>query len=123
MARKSKSSADTTSLARTDEMSWSLEGSSPFSFERADSWVDTVSSWLVIATMPETVAHKMDRVEPSPAKIVWRACRVRLGTSAGSRWRLSLVLLKTSARKATGGPNSCLFFFFSFFFFFISCFY
>ena len=90
-------------------MSWSLVRSSPFSLERAESWLDTVSSWLVIANMPETVAHRMDRVEPSPAEMVWRAWGVRLGTRAGSRWRLSLVSVKTSARTARGGgkPLDC----------------
>ena len=76
-----------------------------FSLERAESWVDTVSSWLVIATIPETLAHRIDRVEPSPAEMVWRAWGVRLGTRAGSRWRLSLVSVKTSARKARGGGS------------------
>ena len=80
----SRSSAEATSLARTEEMSCSLVRSSPFSLARAESCVDTVSSWLVMATIPETVAHRMDRVDPSPAKMVWRACGVRLGTRVGS---------------------------------------
>ena len=103
--RVSKSSAEAPSLARTEEMSCSLVQSSPFSLARAESCVDTVSSWLVIATTPETVAHRMDRVDPSPAEMVWRACGVRFGTSAGSSWRLSLVSEKTSARKARGGGS------------------
>ena len=101
----SRSSAEATSLARSDEMSWSLVRSSLFSLERAESWLDTVSSWLVIATMPETVAHRMDRVEPSPAEMVWKAWGFRLGTRAGLRWRLSLVSVKTSTRKAKGGGS------------------
>ena len=80
----SRSSAEATSLARTEEMSCSLVRSSPFSLVRAASCVDTVSSWLVMATIPETVAHRMDRVDPSPAEMVWRACGVRLGTRVGS---------------------------------------
>ena len=55
------------------------------------------------ATIPETVAYRMDRVDPSPAEMVWRACGVRLGTRVGSSWRLSLVSEKNSARKARGG--------------------
>ena len=86
-------------------MSCSLVRSSVFSLARAASCVDTVSSWLVMATMPETVAHRMDRVDPSPAEMVWRACGVWLGTRVGSSWRLSLVSEKTSARKASGGGS------------------
>ena len=81
----SRSSADATALAMTKEMSWRLMPSSLFSLERGASWVDTVSSGLVIATMPETVAHRMDRVDPSWAEMVWRACWVRLGTRLGLR--------------------------------------
>ena len=100
--RASSSSAEATSLARTEEISCSLVRSSPFSSARAASWVDTVLSWLVIAMMPETVAQRMDRVDPSPAEMVLRACGVKLGTSAGSSWRLSLVSEKTSARIERG---------------------
>ena len=105
VARASKWLAEATSLARIEEMSCSFVRSSPFSLASAASCVDTVSSWLVIATMPETVAHRMSRVDPSPAEMVWRACGVRLGTRVGSSWRLSLVSVKTSARKARGGES------------------
>ena len=60
-----------------------LHAGSAFSLERSESWVDTVSSWLVIATIPETVAHRMVRVEPTPAEMVWRACGLRLGLGWG----------------------------------------
>ena len=66
----SRSSAEATSSAWTEEMSCSFVRSSPFSLARAESCVDTVSSWLVMATIPETVAHRMDRVDPSPAEMV-----------------------------------------------------
>ena len=33
----------------------------------------TVSNGVVMATMPETVALRMDRMEPSPAVMDWRA--------------------------------------------------
>ena len=79
----SRSSAEATSLASTKEISWSLVRSSPFSLERAETWLNTVSSWLVMATIPETVVYRMDRVEPSPTKMVWRACGVRLGVGWG----------------------------------------
>ena len=82
--RASRSCAEATSLARTEEMSCKLVRSSPFSLVSAASCVDTVSSWLVIATMPETVAHRMDRIDPFPAEMVWRACGMRLGTRVGS---------------------------------------
>jgi len=35
--------------------------------------VFTVSSWVVMATMPETVAQMIDRIDPSPAVMVWSA--------------------------------------------------
>ena len=105
MERDSRSSAEATSLARAEGMSWSLVWSTPFSLERAEGWVDTMSSWLVIATIPETVAHRIDRVDLSPAEMVWRACGVRLGTRVGSRYRLSLLTAKTSTRNASGGGS------------------
>ena len=77
----------------------------PFSLARVASWVDTVSSWLLMATIPETVAHRMDRVDLSPAVMVWWACGVRLGTRVGSSWRLSLTSEKVSAKKARGGGS------------------
>ena len=60
-----------------------------------------------MATIPETVAHRMDRVDPSPAEMEWRACGVRLGTRVGWSRRLSLVSEKISARKARGGRSLC----------------
>jgi len=32
-----------------------------------------VSSWVVMATMPETVAQRKERMDPSPAVMVWSA--------------------------------------------------
>ena len=67
--------------------------------------MDRVSSWLVIVTILEKVSYRMDRVDPSPAEMVWRACGVRLRTRVGSKWRLCLVSEKTSARKVRGGGS------------------
>jgi len=39
----------------------------------SESWVLTVSSWEVMATMPETVAQRTERMDPSPAVMVWSA--------------------------------------------------
>ena len=89
-------------------MSSSFVQSSTFSLARAQSCLDMVSSWLVMATISQTVAHRMERVDPSPSDMVWSACGVRLGTTAGSSWRLSLVSEKTSARKARGGGSLCI---------------
>ena len=33
----------------------------------------TVSSWVVMATMPETVTQRMERMDSSPAVMVWSA--------------------------------------------------
>ena len=57
----------------------------------------------VMATMPETVAQRIERIEPSPAVIVWRAWGERSWTRSGFSWRLFLVWEKISARKARGG--------------------
>ena len=62
-----------TSFARTEESSWIFSRSCSFSLERSDRWVLTVSSCLLMVTMPETVADSMDRMEPSPAEMVLRA--------------------------------------------------
>ena len=35
----------------------------------SESWELTVSSWAVMATMPESVARRIERMEPLPAVI------------------------------------------------------
>jgi len=62
-----------------------------------------VLSWVVMATMSETVAHKMQRVEPSRAVIVWRACGERSWKRLGLSFRLCLVPEKISSSNARGG--------------------
>jgi len=52
--------------------------------------------------MPEMVAHKMERVEPSLVVIVWRAWGERSWTRSGLSCRLFLVSEKISARKVRG---------------------
>ena len=61
------------SLASVEERSWREDRRSLFSLRISASWLVMVSSWVVMATMPEAVAHRMERVEPSPAVMVWRA--------------------------------------------------
>ena len=33
----------------------------------------TVSSWVVMATMAETVAQRIERIQPAPVVILWSA--------------------------------------------------
>jgi len=56
-----------------------------------------------MATMPETVAQRMERMDPSPAVMDWSERGERSWTKSGFSWRLSLVSAKISARKARGG--------------------
>ena len=62
-----------TSLATMEERSWTLVRSSWFSLRISESWVLTLSSWEVMATMPDTVAQRTERMDPSPAVMVWSA--------------------------------------------------
>ena len=62
-----------TSFARTEETFWIFSRSCSFSLESSTSRVLTVSSCLLMVTMPETAAHSIDRTEPSPAEMVLRA--------------------------------------------------
>ena len=59
------------SLATQEERSSKLAYNSWFSLRISDSWVLTVSSCVVIATIPKTVAPRMERREPSPVVMVW----------------------------------------------------
>ena len=61
------------SLAIFEQMSWRLERSSWFSLQISDMCVVTVSSLVVMATVLETVAQRIERMEPSPAVIDWGA--------------------------------------------------
>ena len=61
-----------------------------------------MSSCLLMVTMPETAAHSIDRMEPSPAEMVLRAWGERFWTSCGGRRRLSLVSVKRSERNSRG---------------------
>jgi len=47
-----------------------------------------------MATMPERVAQRMERMEPSLAVIGWRAWGERSWTRSGLSWRLFLVSKK-----------------------------
>ena len=53
--------------------------------------------------MPETVAEKIERMDPSLAVIDWSARGKRSGTKSRFSWRLFLVSVKISVRKARGG--------------------
>ena len=61
------------SLATLEEKLWRAVLSSWFSFWISESWRVTVSSGMVIATMPENVVHRIERMEPLPALMVWKA--------------------------------------------------
>ena len=53
--------------------------------------------------MPETVAQRMERMDPSPAVMDWSERGERSWTKSRFSWRLSLVSAKISPRKARGG--------------------
>ena len=55
-----------------------------------------------MVTMPETAAHSIDRMDPSPAEMVLRAWGERFWASCGGRRRLSLVSVKRSERNSRG---------------------
>ena len=71
--RGRSSSEVATLVARTEETSWIFSRSCSFSLEISTSRVLTVSSCLLMVTMPETAADSIDRMEPSPAEMVLRA--------------------------------------------------
>ena len=62
-----------TSLATMEEKSWTFVRSYRFSLRISEICVLTVSSWVVMATMPQTLAQRIDRIDPSPAVMVWSA--------------------------------------------------
>ena len=101
--RGRSSSEVVTSFARTEEMSGIFSRSYSFSLESSASRGLTVSSCLLMVTMPETAAQGIDRMEPSPAEMVLRAWGERSWTSCGGRWSLSLISEKRSQRKSRGG--------------------
>ena len=49
--------------------------------------------------------QRTERMEPSPTVKIWSACGDRSWTRSGFSWRLSLVSLKISDRKARGGDG------------------
>ena len=100
--RGRSSSEVATSFARTEETSWIFCRSCSFSLESSTSRVLMVSSCLLMVTMPETAAHSIDRMDPSPAEMVLRAWGERFWTSCGGRRRLSLVSVKRSERNSRG---------------------
>jgi len=55
--------------------------------------------------MPETVAQRIERMDPSNAALVWSASGERSWTRSGFSWRLSLVSEKISVRKVRGGDG------------------
>jgi len=56
-----------------------------------------------MAMMPETVAHRIDRMDPSLAVMDCSERGDRSWTKSGFSWRLFLVSAKISAKKARGG--------------------
>ena len=65
----------------------------------------TVSTYVVMATVPEMVAHSMNRMEPLPPERVCRACGKRSLTRWGESCGLFLVSANILARKARGGDG------------------
>ena len=96
------SSEVATSFARTEEASWILPRRCLFFLGSSTRRVLTVSSCLLMVTMPETAAHSIDRMEPSPAEMVLRAWGERFWTSCGGRPRVSLVSVNRSERNSRG---------------------
>ena len=45
-----------------------MERCSDFSLRISESWALTGSNWVVMTTMPETVAQRIERMEPSFAR-------------------------------------------------------
>ena len=97
--RGQMSSCVATSLATVKHRSWRLELSSSLSVRISASWPVTVSSWLVMTTNPETVTRRMERIEPSPAIILWRAGGERSWTKWGLGGRRFLVSENIYTRK------------------------
>ena len=63
----------------------------------------TVSSLLMINTMPDTLTHRMKSMEPSPAMIFCKALGERSVTRLGDSWRLFLISENICTRKAGWG--------------------
>ena len=84
------SSDEVVSFAILEERSWIAVPSLSFCFWSSLNLVFALSICLLMATMPETVAQRMESMEPSPADIVCRALGERLGTKEGSRGRAFL---------------------------------
>ena len=92
-------------LATLEERLWSLVLRCQFCLRTSVSWAVTESNRAVMGTMPETVAERIERMEPSPAVMDWRAWVVRSWTRSGSSWRPFLDSAKISDRKARGGEG------------------
>ena len=58
---------------------------------------------MLIVTMPETAAHSIARMDPSPAEMVLRAWGERFWTSCRGRQWLSVVSEKRSERNCRWG--------------------
>ena len=65
-------------LATLEDMSSRSIPSSRISFTRQYSWSVSVSSWVVMATMPDPVAHSIESMDLSPAVMVCRPWGERL---------------------------------------------
>jgi len=85
-----------------EERVWRLVRSSWFALRTSESWAVRVSNRVVMAAMPETVAQRMERMEPSVAVMDWRTWGDRSCSRSGLSWRLFLVSEKICARKARG---------------------
>ena len=76
-SRGRMSSCVADSFATLEESGCRLVRSSWFSLRTSEIWSVIVPSWEVMATMPETVAQRMERMDPSPAVTDCRAWGLR----------------------------------------------
>ena len=91
------------SFATFEATSWREVRRVSLSLWRALREVLVSSSCLVMATIPKTVAHSMERMGPSPAEIVYNSLGERFWTREGSRRRASRVSAKILPRNTRGG--------------------
>jgi len=105
LMRERTSSRKNDSLVTKEERSEIFPWSSTFSFASSESCLMTLSSLVVMATMPETVAPSIDRIQPLPTVIVCKASGGMSLTKVRESCKLFLICGKISARKARGGKG------------------
>ena len=91
------------SFATFEGRSWREVWRASLSLWRALREVLAWSSCLVMVTMPETVAHSMERMEPSPAEIVRSSLGERFWTREGFSHKASWFLRRSCSGTQGGG--------------------